>query len=73
MGQHRLFMNRENRDKAWVSGGKRGKRSSVRNQQIHPQHVEDYAQVTGRVLTVADCGFGNTIYKTSFAVLYKLD
>lgn len=68
----RLFMNRANRDQAWRDGGKRGQRGSVRNQQLHPQYVEDYAKETGEVLTEADKGFGNTIYKTSFAAIYIL-
>jgi hypothetical protein len=70
--KRRTFMSRANRDAAWRQGGKRGTRSSIRNQQLHPQYVEDYAKETGETLTAADCGFGNTIYKTSFGVLYIL-
>lgn len=69
----RLYMKRENRDAAWAAQGRKGKRSSVRGQLLHPMYVEDYETVTGRVLTAADKGFGNTIYKTPFAVLYTLE
>ena len=42
------------------------KKYSVRNQQLHPMYVEDLKDtVEGR-----DRGFGNTVYKTYFAVLY---
>jgi len=66
----RLFMNKENRDRAWRESG--GKRSSVRNQLLHPMYVEDYESETGHVLTQADKGFGNSIYQTHFSVLYEL-
>ncbi|GAG24654.1 unnamed protein product, partial [marine sediment metagenome] len=32
----------------------------------------DYTEETGRVLTQADCGLGNDIYKTLFSVLYGI-
>lgn len=70
---YRLFMKRENRDAAWKAEGCTGVRGSMRNQLLHPQYVEDYEAVTGRQLSGADCGLGNEIYKTSFAVLYTLD
>lgn len=69
----RLFMNRANRDRAWILGGRRGSRSSIRNQQLHPMYVEDYEQVTGHRLEAADKVLGNTIYRTSFGVLYRLE
>jgi hypothetical protein len=72
----RLFMKKENRDKAYkeIPKNKRKnfKRSNVRNQLLHPMYVEDYEEVTGRKLTPADKGFGNTVYKTHFSVLYIL-
>jgi hypothetical protein len=70
---YRLFMSKEIRDREWKKLTPRPRRSSIRAQQIHPQYIEDYTEVTGRVLTAADCGFGNTIYKTFFPVLYKLE
>ena len=61
-----LFMNRQNRDRAWKAAGKPGPRASHRNQLLHPQYVEDYPDTAAR----ADTGFGNGVYKTHFAVLY---
>lgn len=65
------FMRKENRDKAFKLYG--GKRGSIRNQLLHPMYVEDYEEVTGHNLSQADKGFGNTIYKTHFSVIYTLD
>lgn len=65
-------MSKANRDKAWLEGGKRGQRGSLRNQLCHPMYVEDYTQVTGETLTKADCGFGNDIYRTHFKAIYTL-
>lgn len=70
---HRTFMNKANRDAAYKQAGNRGRRSSISNQLLHPMYVEDYEQETGRKLTQADKGFGNTIYKTHFSKLYLLD
>lgn len=72
----RNFMNRANRDAAWkAAGGKNSglRRTSIRNQLLHPMYVEDYEKETGVLLTAADRGLGNTIYKTLFAVLYQLE
>ena len=44
------------------------KRSSLRNQLLHPQYVDDF---TGPER--ADTGFGNTVYKTLFGVLYIIE
>ena len=72
----KLYMKRKNRDKAYraIPKEQRGnfKRSSIRNQFLHPQYVEDYEQVTDKRLSSADKGFGNQIYKTRFSVLYEL-
>ena len=86
MNDTRTFMSRTNRDRAWRkaqteaialerSTGVRTalRRTSSTNQQLHPQYVEDYTLETGHVLTAADKGFGNTIYKTRFAHLYHLE
>lgn len=61
--------NRDNRAKELKAQGFFVKRSSSRNQQIHPQYVED--RKAG--LSVEDCGFGNIIYKTMFSVLYDVE
>lgn len=69
-----LYMSKANRDAAFKAAGgvKAGlKKTSIRNQQLHPQYVADYEQVTGIVLTAADKGFGNGIYDTGFGVLYS--
>lgn len=72
----KLFMRKENRDKAFRGIPKeerhRFRRSSIRNQLIHPMYIEDYEEVTGIKLTPQDKGFGNVIYKTHFSVLYEL-
>lgn len=73
---HLLFMNKARRDAEFARlGGKAAglRRTSIRGQQLHPQYVEDYTLETGKELSVEDCGFGNTIYKTLFPVLYKIE
>lgn len=59
-----LFQNRANRDAAWKAAGKPGRRNSIRNQLLHPQYIADWSHAT-------ETGFGNTEYKTPFAVLYS--
>lgn len=72
----KLFMKKENRDRVWKSipkeERKRYRRTSVRNQLLHPMYVSDYEEVTGHVLTDEEKGFGNTLYKTYFSVLYEI-
>lgn len=63
--RHRLFADRANRDAAWTAEGRQGRRSSIRNQQLHPMYVEDRPS--------GDTGFGNTDYQTFWSVLYALD
>jgi hypothetical protein len=69
----RLFQTKEARDQAYRDLLAQGiakrdiTRTSHRNQLLHPMYVEDY---TG--LEKHDTGFGNTVYKTHFAVLYVL-
>lgn len=67
-----LFAEKANRDaryKELKAAGILGlKRSSIRNQQIHPMHLEDRKSQ----LSQQDCAFGNTIYKTSFSCLYEV-
>ena len=67
-----LFQSRENRDakaKVLQAEGHTVRRSSISNQLLHPQYLEDY----GRELSREECGFGNTIYKTHFAKLYEVE
>lgn len=72
----KLFMRRENREKVWRSIPKeerwRYRRTSTRNQLLHPMYVDDYEEVTGHKLTAEDKGFGNNLYKTYFSVLYEI-
>ena len=68
-----LFAKRENRDKKYRelkgSGLKEVRRSTVRNQQLHPQYVEDLKNGISK----AETGFGNSLYKTKFNVLYVVE
>jgi hypothetical protein len=65
---HRLFMSRQRRDNAWAEGGKKGTRSTVTGQQLHPMYVEDFEGPEKE-----QTGLGNTVYKTYFSKLYKLE
>jgi len=63
------YMNRKSRDaraRSLKASGFKVRRSSIRNQQLHPQYVADYTYE----LTAQERGFGNTIYRTLFPVLY---
>lgn len=68
------FMKKENRDEAYFAMPIEERRNHVRRSGgpylLHPQYVTDYEKETGTVLTAADKGFGNTIYKTTFSRLY---
>lgn len=69
--RHRTFQSKEARDVAYHIArhhGERVRRSSIRNQLLHPMYVEDYEGPEKD-----DTGLGNTVYKTSFPVLYLLD
>ncbi|MBT9166932.1 MAG: hypothetical protein DDT19_00256 [Syntrophomonadaceae bacterium] len=66
-----LYQSKENRDERARRLKRNGyivQRTSDRGQLLHPRYVEDY----GRKLSIEECGFGNTIYKTHFAVLYGI-
>lgn len=66
-----IFAVRENRDKRARELKQQGcvvKKSSIRNQLLHPMYVEDLKHNIRK----EDRGFGNTIYKTHFAVLYQI-
>ena len=72
MKSHYLYMNKDNRDVAareLQAQGYMVRRSSTSNQLLHPMYLEDYP----RQLSPAECGFGNTIYKTYFAKLYSVE
>ena len=61
--------NRNARAKELKAQGFSVKLSSSRNQLLHPMYLED--RKAG--LSKADCGCGNTIYKTHFSVIYKVE
>jgi hypothetical protein len=66
------WMKKENRDaeyKKLKAQGLKVRKTSIRNQLLHPQYVNDWPHP----LSDADKGFGNTIYKTHFAVLYGIE
>lgn len=63
------FMKKENRDARYrelKAEGRKVRKSSIRNQSLHPMYVQDWPHE----LSDADRGFGNTMYRTHFAVLY---
>ena len=67
--KHLVYQNKANRDRAFKmvkAAGLNARRSTTRNQQLHPEHIEDYV---GKIET----GFGNTMYETVFPVLYVLE
>ena len=57
--------NRDARARELVGLGHRVKRYSVRNQLLHPMYVDDRPS--------GDTGFGNTVYRTHWPVLYMVD
>ena len=68
---HSAYISKANRDAAFTKHG--GRKGTISNQNLHPMYVVDYEQETGVILTDADKGFGNTIYRTFFPKLYTLD
>ena len=72
----RLYMNKANRDAAFKAMSpedrRTHRRTSWRNQLLHPMYVEDYEKETGHTLAKEDKGFGNTVYRTHFSVLYEI-
>ena len=67
--KHLVFQSKANRDRAFTmvkAAGLNARRSTSRNQQVHPEYVEDYV---GKIET----GFGNVMYETVFPVLYRLE
>ena len=68
----KLFMDRKKRDaefKRLKAKGFNVRRSSTRNQLLHPMYVEDYPHD----ISEEQKGFGNNIYKTYFSVLYSIE
>lgn len=66
-----LYENRKNRDARARDLKKQGyavTRSSTRNQLLHPEYVEDFEGPEKD-----DTGLGNEVYKTHFAVLYRVE
>lgn len=66
------FQNKENRDKKFKElkdSGLNVVKRSISNQQIHPQYVEDFPDLSIK----ADNGFSNTHYKTHFPKLYSIE
>lgn len=66
-----LFQDRSKRDAKALELDRQGllvKKSTVSGQQLHPQYVEDFEGPEK-----LDTGFGNTVYKTYFPKLYKLE
>jgi hypothetical protein len=59
-----LFISKETRDAVAAITG--GRKSSVRNQQLHPEYIVDFV---GSYYT----GFGNTDYQRSWSTLYELE
>lgn len=73
-GHGLTFQDRARRDrvfklikaKCFGEGHLKIRKTSIRGQLLHPEYVDDYE---GTVET----GFGNTMYKTYFKVLYQIE
>lgn len=75
MKDHYAYMNIKNRNaksKELIAQGYKIRKSSIRGQEVHPEYVDDYQQNV-RPLNAMDTGFGNTMYRTYFKVLYLID
>jgi len=72
MGNRETYQNRANRDRRARELKAQGylgvRRSSIRNQLLHPQYVEDAPEHLR-----SQTGFGNAVYKTHFAALYHVE
>ncbi len=67
------FQNKANRDRAakeLKAQGYQVRVSSHRNQLMHPRYISDYEFPE---YARENSGFGNTIYKTHFPVVYHLE
>ncbi len=70
-GAEYTYMKRENRDakaRELRAEGREVKKSSMRNQNMHPMYVIDYPDRA----VANDTGFGNTVYQTLFGVIYMV-
>lgn len=68
---HELYMIRGNRDeraKELRKAGKEFRLSSMRNQRMHPQYIEDWEQETGKKIKAADKDLGNTFFARVYAI-----
>lgn len=66
-----IFQTKANRDARYrelVRAGRPARRSSIRNQSLHPQYVADFSGPER-----FDTGIGNGSYRTFFPVLYRLE
>lgn len=69
MKTHYSFQNLQNRNrkaKELQQQGLKVRKHSIRNQNCHPQYVDDWERPV-------ETGFGNTQYQMFFAVLYCID
>lgn len=68
---HEIYMNKENRDRRFKElkeQGHRVRKSSRKNQLLHPQYVKDFEGPEKE-----DTGIGNNVYKTYFSTLYIIE
>ena len=72
MAQHFSYMNKNNRDgkyKELKLQGYKVRRTSIRNQLLHPMYIIDYPNKEVQ----QDQGVFNTVYKTYFSVIYTVE
>ena len=68
--EHYMNLKKRNkRAKELTEQGYNVRKSCTHNQQLHPMYVQDWPEK----LSIADKSLGNTIYKTHFPVLYKIE
>jgi hypothetical protein len=68
MRSSELYISKAKRDaraKQLKAEGHLVRRGTVRNQQLHPQYIEDFEGAL-------ETGFGNTQYQMSWSVLYEV-
>ena len=72
LAMENLFASKQNRDAVFrrvkeLAPRLKWTRRSIRNQLLHPQYVADAEEYLR-----AQTGFGNTVYRTSWAALYSV-
>ena len=69
------FMNKNNRNNYFknMPNKEQYRKSSIRGQSVSPHYIKDYEKETNHVLSNNEKGFGNTLYKTLFLVLYMIE